>query len=173
MIRTGVISALLLLAGCGAIVSQRTPTAGSARQPSSRQDPRPVAAPPRRPDPSAPPPAWVHTSSRSRWLAFGSYCWSATRGRAACVDMIAPDQRGDVPILVVRPGEVLRFDLAFTAKSLDIYVGLGTHSTLHRRDARAVAWRAPSGRGDQLATLDVEAQAARGSASYLARIRVR
>lgn len=173
MVRIAVVLMLLVLAGCGGVAREPELTAGSAREPSSSRDPRPVTAPPRSPDPSAPPPAWVHTERGSRWLAFDSYCWSA-RGHSACVDMIAPNQRRDVPILVVRSGETVRFHLAFSAKSVDVYVGAyGSHSILHRRHTRAVTWRAPSGRGGRLVMLAVLAPAAGGSAGYLARIRVR
>jgi hypothetical protein len=87
--------------------------------------------------------------------------------------MIGPDQRHDLPLLVVKSGENVRFHLAFTADSVDVYIGHGSHSVLRRRNTRAVAWPAPSSPGDRLVMLDVHATAAGGSASYLARIRVR
>jgi hypothetical protein len=114
----------------------------------------------------------VHTDQGSRWLAFGSYCWSARR-HGLCADMVGADQRRDVPTLVVRSGETMRFHLAFIAQSVDVYVGQGGHRVLHRSDTRALAWRAPSGRGVRVMMLDVRAPAAGGSASYLARVRVR
>jgi hypothetical protein len=87
--------------------------------------------------------------------------------------MVGADQRRDVPTLVVRSGETMRFHLAFIAQSVDVYVGQGGHSVLHRSDTRALAWGAPSGRGVRVVMLDVRAPAAGGSASYLARVRVR
>ncbi|MCW3063917.1 MAG: hypothetical protein JWN32_1089 [Solirubrobacterales bacterium] len=87
--------------------------------------------------------------------------------------MVGPELRHDVPMLSVRPGELVRFHLAFTARSVDVYVGRLTKSVLRRRGTRVVAWRAPSGRGDRLVMLDVRAPGAGGSASYLARLRLR
>jgi hypothetical protein len=58
-----------------------------------------------------PPPAWVETLSRSKWMAFSSYCWSVSSGsvrKAVCADMIPPQSRNDLPTLTVRRGELLR-----------------------------------------------------------------
>jgi hypothetical protein len=87
--------------------------------------------------------------------------------------MTAPEMRRDIPTLVVRSRELVRFHLAFTAESVDVYVGHRSHSVLRRRDTRSVAWRAPGGRGDRLVMLDARAPASGGSASYLARVSVR
>src|SRR3981081_3450679 len=148
MVRIAVVPMLLALAGCGVSGLGTGPRPASPRDGSSIHDRRPVAAPPRRPDPSAPPPAWVHTEHGSRWLAFGSYCWSAAPGRGGCADMIGPDQRHDLPLLVVKSGENVRFHLAFTADSVDVYIGHGSHSVLRRRNTRAVAWPRPTRPGD-------------------------
>jgi hypothetical protein len=67
----------------------------------------------------------------------------------------------------------MRFHLAFIAQSVDVYVGQGSHLVLHRSGTGALAWGATSGRGVRVVMLDVHAPAAGGSASYLARVRVR
>jgi hypothetical protein len=173
MILIAVIAALVLLGGCGAAAPrQANVTPASVRDPGVSRDHRPLARPPRRPSTPAPPPAWVHTPQGSRWLAYGSYCWSA-HGHGACADMVGPELRHDVPTLVVRSGDPVRFHLAFTAPSADVYLGHGAKSVLRRRATRLVAWRAPSGRGDRVVMLEVGAPAAGGSASYLALLRVR
>jgi hypothetical protein len=173
MLRLAAIAALVLLGGCGAASPrQATLTTPSARAAGGHHDERPVAAPPREPASTAPPPAWVATQDGSRWLAFGSYCWSA-HGRGACADMVGPELRHDVPTLIVRPGDPVRFHLAFTARSIDVYVGHGSRSVAGRRHARVLAWRAPRTRGSLVVMLDVRASAAGGSASYFARVSVR
>ena len=169
MVRTIVIVALFALAGCGASAHTPRPTPGPAPNPRGSQDRRPTSAPPHSPASPAPPPAWVHYSGGSRWLAFDSYCWSAHR-HGSCADMVGPQMRRDIPTLLVRPGEVVRFHLAFTGKSIDVRLGAAAPSVLHRRNTAVVAWRAPKRRGRRLVMLDV--QAAGGSAGYLARVQV-
>jgi hypothetical protein len=87
--------------------------------------------------------------------------------------MVSPELRHDVPTLVLRSGELLRFHLALTARSVDVYLGRRAQRVLRRSDTRLVAWRAPSGRRDGLVMLDVRATGAGGSASYLVLLRVR
>lgn len=87
--------------------------------------------------------------------------------------MAGTELRHDVPTVLVRPGERVRFHLAFIADSVDVYLGRSTNGVLHRRKTNIVAWRAPSGRGDRLVMLEVSAPAAGGSASYLVRLRAR
>jgi hypothetical protein len=107
----------------------------------------------------------------SQWLAFGSYCWSSKQGHGACVDMIGPEQRQDIPKLSVTADELLRIHLAFTAKSVDLSVGHSGRISLHRRNTGTLAWRAPNRRGRLLVMVDVQAPG--GQASYLAWIQVR
>jgi len=133
--------------------------------------------PPRSPAPrltqQGPPPAWVETRTKTRWMAFSSYCWSAPAGartrKAVCADMIPPQSRTDLPTLIVRRGEVVRIHLA--------YVPRGVHLTLYRAMSfrhyvlpprRVIAWRAA---GTGVVALDV--RAAPGTASYLVRVSAR
>jgi hypothetical protein len=169
MVRAVVIVALFALAGCGASARTPKPTTGSAPGLRDSQDRRPTSAPPRSPASSAPPPAWVQYSGGSRWLAFDSYCWSAHR-HGACADMIGPQMRRDIPTVFLRPGELVRFHLAFIAKSIDLRLGTAALSVLHRRSTAVVAWRAPKRRGRRLVLLDIQAPAAGGSAGYLVRV---
>ncbi len=172
MSRYAVIVSLFVLAGCSAGAHPPNAGPGGVPDPRGHQDLRPTSAPPRGPASTAPPPAWVHYSGGSRWLAFGSYCWSAGR-HGVCADMIGPGMRKDIPTLFLEPGEMVRFHLAFTAGSIDIRPGNGGKSVLHGRNRAVVAWRAPELSGRQLVTLDVNARAAGGSASFLARVQVR
>lgn len=133
--------------------------------------------PPRSPAPrlaqQGPPPAWVETRTKTRWMAFSSYCWSAPAGattrKAVCADMIPPQSRTDLPILGVRRGEVVRIHLAYVPRSV--------HLTLYRAMSfkhyvfpprRVLSWRAA---GTGVAALDVRAAA--GTASYLVRVNAR
>ena len=135
------------------------------------------AGPPRSPAPrltqQGPPPAWVETRTKTSWMAFSSYCWSAPAGattrKAVCADMIPPQSRTDLPMLSVRRGEVVRIHLA--------YVPRGVHLTLYRAMSfrhyvlpprRVLIWRAA---GTGVAALDVRAAA--GTASYLVRMSAR
>lgn len=129
-------------------------------------DPSPSTAQPAPPPPQvegvseAPPPAWIETSRGGRWLAYSTFCWTT-----ACVDFVPPSMRDDLPRVVVRRGEVVRFHLGFEPRSLSVRVG----SRLFRlRPARTSSWRAVSG-----GLLLLEAEHARGDASYVARVRVR
>src|SRR6266849_6917428 len=72
---------------------------------------RPGVPPPK----GAPPPAWIETSAKSAWLAYGSYCW-----KTACVDMIPPQSRPDLPAFGVKRGGTVRVHLGFTAKSVSV-----------------------------------------------------
>ena len=120
-----------------------------------------------------PPPAWVETHSKTRWMAFSSYCWSTAAGatvrKAVCADMIPPQSRSDLPTLKVRRGEVVRIHLA--------YLPRGVHLTLYRAMSfkhyvlaprRVLAWRA-AGTG----VVAVDVRAASGTASYLVRVTAR
>lgn len=172
MARTAAILTLLLFAGCGETAARQPQVAPAAAHVQTKsQDRLPGDSPPRTSGPSAPPPAWVHTMHGSQWLAFGSYCWSSKQGHGACVDMIGPEQRQDIPKLSVTADELLRIHLAFTAKSVDLSVGHSGRISLHRRNTGTLAWRAPNRRGRLLVMVDVQAPG--GQASYLAWIQVR
>ena len=128
--------------------------------------------PPRGPvptQPKGPPAAWVETSDRSIWLAFGSYCWtrpSQGGGSAVCADMIPPQSRNDLPVLRVRLGEWVRVHLGFTPSQahLTSFHGLRfTHTPLAPN--RILRWRV---RGFGIVSVDVKARA--GSAAYLVRL---
>ena len=123
---------------------------------------RPTPPPPKPPNAGGPPPAWIETQAKSAWLAYGSYCW-----KTACVDLIPPQSRPDLPALAVRRGRTVRVHLGFAAKS----VGVSLDKTVIRAklDAtrRIVSWSATRG-----GVLTVFARAA-GDASYVARLRIR
>jgi hypothetical protein len=109
---------------------------------------------------TAPPPAWVEFGRSSRWLAYGSYCWET-----ACVDMIPPDRRADLPLLRARRGQLLRIQLRFAPRSVVVRVG----SAVVKRDtARTTSWHAR-----RSGLIFVDAKGRGGSASYLARLTVR
>jgi|SRR5579884_148724 len=133
--------------------------------------------PPRSPAPrlrqQAPPPAWLETRTKTRWMAFSSYCWSApasaTTRKAVCADMSPPQSRTDLPTLTVHRGEPVRIHLA--------YLPNGVHLTLYRAMSfkhyvlaprRVLSWRAA---GSGIVALDV--RAAPGTASYLVRVGAR
>jgi len=124
---------------------------------------RPPGVPPRLKQ-SGPPPAWIETRARSRWLHFSSYCWNTV-----CVDMPPVQERADLTVLTARAGDLLRMHLAFRPREvhLTIYRGLRfTHYRLPRH--RILSWRA---RGSGVIALDAESSA--GSASYVIRLQTR
>jgi hypothetical protein len=123
---------------------------------------RPAAPPPKPPNAGAPPPAWIETQAKSAWLAYGSYCW-----KTACVDMLPPQSRPDLPVLAVTRGRTVRIHLGFKAKSVG--VSLDKRAVKAKLDAtlRIVSWAATRG-----GVLTVFARAA-GDASYVARLRLR
>ncbi len=123
---------------------------------------RPTTPPPKPPNAGGPPPAWVETQANSAWLAYGSYCW-----KTACVDMIPPQSRPDLPAFVVMRGRTVRVHLGFTAKSVS--VSLDKRAVRAKLDAtkRIASWSATRG-----GMLTVSARAA-GDASYVARLRIR
>lgn len=108
----------------------------------------------------APPPAWIDSGRRSRWLAYGTYCW-----RTACVDMLPPESRPEPPRIKVRPGQTLWVHLAFTPGRASVQVlQAGTSVTLASTGRRTLTFRARRG------VLIVSAMGFRGSASYIARL---
>jgi hypothetical protein len=133
-----------------------------------------AAAAPTDPAPTAgavsPPPAWVETATRDRWLAFSSFCWTGTEGSnppALCVDFIPPSMRDDVPRISLRRGQVVRFHLGFTPAEVSATVGKKTYR-LHPR--QVAAWRVRGKGGTLLLAARAESG---GDASYVARIRIR
>jgi hypothetical protein len=126
---------------------------------------RPAGKPPRLKQ-GGPPPAWIETRTRSRWLHFSSYCWQRPARRKVCVNLPPVQERVDLGVLRARAGEWLRMHLAFRPRELHLTVYRGlrfTHYRLPRH--RVLSWRA---RGSGVIALDVEAAA--GSASYLIRL---
>jgi hypothetical protein len=122
---------------------------------------RPANSPPKPPNPGAPPPAWIETPAKSAWLAYSSYCW-----KTACVDMIPPDSRPDLPRFVVRHGSLVRVHLGFAAKSVTVNVGTRPIRTKLDPTKRIASWK-----GTRSGVLTVFARTA-GDASYVARLRV-
>jgi hypothetical protein len=107
-----------------------------------------------------PPPAWIDDGRRSRWLAYGSYCW-----RAMCVDMVAPESRPDLPRIDVRRGQLLRVHLTFAPVSASVQVVRGERTlTLAWTGRRTLTFRAQTG------ILMVGVTSSGGAPSYLARL---
>ena len=107
-----------------------------------------AVGPPTGPPPKAggtlgtgPPPAWIEDGRRSRWLLYGSYCW-----KTACVDMLPPDARPELPRIRVRPGQTLRVHLAFTPARASVQVLRdGKPVTLPSTGRRTLTFRARQG----------------------------
>lgn len=126
--------------------------------------PGPPACDPPKLHQDGPPPAWLETSLRSTWLAFGSYCWATV-----CADMIPPSMRKDIPTVSVKRGAAVRVHLAFVPLKANIVLLRGKSTrTLRLQPKRAFVWRPQVG---GLALVDVHA--GRGSAGYLVRVRLR
>jgi hypothetical protein len=106
----------------------------------------------------APPPAWAESGSRAVWAAFGSYCW-----KTACVDMLPPAGRPDLPGLRARAGSLVRLHLGFVPRGP--IVTIGARRVTATIAGRVVAWRARAG------IADVRVKGPGGSASYLVRLR--
>jgi hypothetical protein len=125
--------------------------------------------PPPEPGPASPPPAWVDTAKGDHWLAYSGYCWTGPEGSepiAACVDFIPPDMRPELPVLKLRRGEVVRFHLGFTPTKLSVQIG--------KRSFRLAATEAPTWRVRGKGTVVIlSAEAESGSASYVARVRIK
>jgi len=127
---------------------------------------RPSTPPPKPPNPGGPPPAWIETQARSAWLAFGSYCWTAA-GVGACVDMIPPQSRPNLPVFRVTRGRTVRVHLGFAATSASVNVGTRVVRTRLAAKRRIVSWSATRG-----GILTVFARPSAGDASYVARLRL-
>jgi hypothetical protein len=111
----------------------------------------------------APPPAWIETQAKSAWLFYGSYCWTTTS-----IDMIPPETRPGLPVFAVARGAAIRVHLGFAAKRVVVSVDRHTIPTTVDARRRIVSWRA-----SRAGIVAVSARAAAGSASYVARLRVR
>jgi hypothetical protein len=95
-------------------------------------------------------------------MAFGSYCWSGG-GEAACVDMIPPTARTDIPTLRVRRGATISVHLRFRPTRVDATVA-GSALRPAVRGA-TITWDA---RGRGLVIFGTNS--AGGRASYLIRV---
>jgi hypothetical protein len=107
---------------------------------------------------SSPPPAWVEVGTRSVWAAFGSYCW-----KTACVDMLPPSGRPDLPSIRASRGTIVRLRLAFTPRSATVTIAKVRVPATVR--LRALTWHARVG------IADIHVKGPGGSASYLVRLR--
>ncbi len=120
----------------------------------------------------APPPAWVAARSGARWMAFGSYCWTAPAadGSASgmCVDTVDPASREDLPTLTVRRGELIRFHLGFAPADVELLLPGGR--TVALRATADPVWKVA---GRPRTVVLVARPAAGGDASYAIRLRVR
>jgi hypothetical protein len=110
-----------------------------------------------------PPPAHVVTSGGRFQLGFSSYCWTA-RTRSLCADYLAPHCQGvaAAPVVRVRRGERVRFELGFTPRSFSLSIGNGLSQDL-------ATTRRPTWRADRSGPLSLFVDAkANGDASYVA-----
>jgi hypothetical protein len=110
-----------------------------------------------------PPAAWVVTSGGRVQLGYSSYCWM-TKRRSVCADSTAPHcgkGPGAAPVVRVRRGDQVRFELGFAPRSVSLSVGRGATHKLGA--ARHPTWRAT--RSGPLALF---ATAKNGDASYVA-----
>jgi hypothetical protein len=126
--------------------------------------PGPPAAKPPKLSQSGPPPAWIETHTKSSWLAYSSYCWKTT-----CADYLPPQSRTDLPVVVVRRGATVRVHFAFAPTQVHVTTFVGTrlkHAIF--RPVRTVNWR-PTITG----VVSFDLRGGSGSASYVARVRVR
>jgi hypothetical protein len=111
-----------------------------------------------------PPAAWVVTSGGRVQLGYSSYCWMTER-RSVCSDSIAPHcgkGPGSAPVVRLRRGERVRFELGFAPRSVSLSMGHGATQEL-------AATRRPTWRATQTGPLVLFADAkTNGDASYVA-----
>lgn len=107
-----------------------------------------------------PPPAWLRTTVHERWLAYGGFCWETT-----CVTPIPPARRTDIPVIRAARGSTVVVHLAFRPTSIKVR-HLGSGKVYPLAASKSSRWRVR-----QPGLISIEARSARGSASYLARIR--
>jgi hypothetical protein len=98
-------------------------------------------------------------------MAFGSYCWSAN-GKAACVDMIPPTARRDIPRLRVGRGATISVHVRFNPTRVEATVA--GHALRPAVRGATVTWRA---RSSGLVILGTKSSG--GGASYLIRVNIR
>src|SRR5689334_10872421 len=107
------------------------------------------------------------TTGRHR-LALSSYCWMS-KGAGICADSIAPHCKGpgSAPVIEIRRGERVRFEIGFSPRTVSLAVG--------GRKARPLATnRNPTWRADRAGALSLFADAkTNGDASYVACIAFR
>ena len=95
------------------------------------------------PGPIGPPPAFVVAAGIETKLAFGPSCWFRA-GSGICIDTVAPELRDDIPHIPVRPGQIVRFRLGFTPRSLQLALRTATAFELFElAPRREVAWQVP------------------------------
>jgi hypothetical protein len=121
----------------------------------------PTATPPK-PGHGGPPPAWIESTTESRWLAYGSYCWTTH-----CADYEPPALRSDIPVVRAARATILRLHFAFAPRT--IYVGYIREGAPPQPlpPARIVTWR-PSSSG----RFEVQIRATNGSSSYIGAVRL-
>jgi hypothetical protein len=124
-----------------------------------------IAAPPSSPAPSVwrgvgPPPAWVETERGSFWLGYNGYCW-----KALCIKG-GPTGRGELPPVVVRRGEVVRFHLGFRPRRVSLSMSRGAPRRLE--PARTMSWRVERGGFVSLLAYTARGEPAGSSAGYFA-----
>jgi hypothetical protein len=116
---------------------------------------------------AAPPPTWVESHSRSWWLAFSSYCWTAS-GRAACADFLPPQSRRDLPVVRVARGTTVRLHFGVVPSEVHatLFQGLSLKH-VRLRPGAVVSWR-PARSG----VFSVDIRGSAGSASYVGRLQL-
>jgi hypothetical protein len=144
----------LVLGGFAVGGSSGEQSSSAAARPSSR--PPPVSR-------VGPPPAWVETERGSFWLGYAGDCW-----KDLCIKS-GPTRRGDLPPVIVRKGEVVRFHLGFRPRR--VLLAVGRSGGVRLVPARTIRWRIErAGRVSLLAYSAREGPG--GSAGYFAVFRL-
>ena len=97
------------------------------------------------------------------WLFYGTYCWKTT-----CVDLIPPETRPGLPVFAVLRGQKLRVHLGFAASSATASIDRRKLTVKLDASRHIIAWSA-----GRAGILTISARASSGSASYVARLRIR
>lgn len=149
-----------LLTGCGE--DARAPKGGDPSRPDPRSN-APASDPPTVDGAGEQPPsAWVEASPESSWMAYGSYCW----GRA-CVDMVSPQTRDDLPTIEVEQGETVTFHLGFDPAEVTLTLPGSEKKQMSLPARRDVSWQVSRG---GIATLFARPHKQGGDASYSVRV---